>query len=99
MTTTIPPETIQAHVDVLRDWARANGLDPRDVPLDHPIRVEEGEGGTVIRYRAYVRTEHGCLTRSSDDPSHARTEARTTPCAVPLPPLEGLLPGGEEQHA
>lgn len=86
MTLTIPPEVIEAHRPVLADWVQANGIDPRTVPLHHPIRVQEGEGGAVI-FRAFVLDEHGSLKVNPDQPDEIMAVERTMPCTVPPPDL------------
>lgn len=88
------PYVIRRHREQLAKWVTANGIEPNDVPDHHPLRVEEGTDGPVIRYRAYVRSEQG---RVQSDPIHsgeALTEERTAPCTVPPPDL-GASQAGE----
>lgn len=85
---TFSPYLIRRHREQLAKWMKANGLDPSDIPDDYPLRVEEGEGGTVIRYRAYVRTEDGSAQPDPDHSDEVLTEDRTVPCTVPAPDLD-----------
>lgn len=68
-------------------WLRANGIDPCDVPTDTTLTVETTDTGTVIRYDAYLRDEHGrkYLADPHDDTKGAAREQRTTPLTVPPP--------------
>ncbi|GFH34304.1 hypothetical protein SCWH03_05180 [Streptomyces pacificus] len=95
---TIPPEVIPLHLPELRAWVEANGLDPHDLPMCHPIRVEEGEGGAVIRYRAFVRDADGRKQVDPGNPDEVWTEERTVPCAVPPPRLGGSATSAPEQR-
>lgn len=45
-------------LDYVSDWLRANGVDPRDVPLGATPAV----GGGSLRIRTYVRNEAGNIT-------------------------------------
>lgn len=91
-----PPGAFDAHRQALCDWLTANGLDPNDIPDHLPLRVEEGEGGMVIRYRAFVRTEEDVQQADSIYSDEVVTVERTHPCTVPPPGL-GLPRPGEEQ--
>lgn len=102
MNTALTPDNLSTHRVQLASWIRANGIDPRQVPLAHPLRVGEGvgEGCGVIRYRAYVRTSDGHLEQDDQDPSGARTEQRSALCTVPLPTLTPNPSASEHgQHA
>lgn len=86
--TTISPRGLSAHREQLAAWLKANGIDPRQVPLTHPLRVEEGGGGGrhgVIHYRVFSLTPDG--RRQLDDKHVVLSEPRTAPCTVPLPAL------------
>lgn len=84
---TFSPYLIRRHRRQLCDWVQANGIDPDHIPDHHPIRVEEGKGGPVIHYRAYILTDDGAKQLDPDRPDEALTEDRTTPCTVPPPDL------------
>ncbi|MER5559672.1 hypothetical protein ABT071_13810 [Streptomyces sp. NPDC002506] len=47
-------------------WLTANGIDPRDVPLDSELTTDTGPDGTrTIRYTTYVRdTQTGYIVAS-----------------------------------
>ncbi|WP_307621697.1 hypothetical protein [Streptomyces sp. V3I7] len=64
----------------MADWLRANGIDPRDVPIEGPIAIEHGR----IRYAALLHDEAG---RRYQDPStgHAAREVRSAPLVVEPP--------------
>lgn len=81
------PHLIRRHRARLCEWAKANGLDPDTIPDTHPIRVEDGEDGTVIRYRAFVLTDDRHKQVDPTDPNEVLTEERTAPCTVPPPNL------------
>ncbi|MFC5802793.1 hypothetical protein [Streptomyces formicae] len=84
---TFSPYLIRRHRAQLCTWAEANGLDPDAIPDTHPIRVEEGESGTVIRYRAFVLTDSGHTQPDPSDTTEVLTEECTAPCTVPPPDL------------
>ena len=86
-TITIPPAVLSAHRVELALWLRANGITPGDVPLHHPIRVEEGDQHTVIHYRTFVLTADGHRQLDPDNPDQAWTEPHAAPCTTPLPDL------------
>lgn len=97
---TFSPYLIRRHREQLAEWVQANELDPADIPDHLPLRVEEGKGGPVIRYHAYVRDDDG---HTQVDPIHSDdvvTTERTAPCTVPPPDLGGATrpeaePSGE----
>jgi hypothetical protein len=84
---TFSPYLIRRHREELNGWLEANGLNAGVIPDHHPIRVEQEQDGTVIRYQAYVLDGDGepQLDRASSD--DALTEERTAPCTVPPPSL------------
>lgn len=84
---TFSPYLIRRHRQQLSDWVQANGLDPDHITVHHPIRVEEGKGGPVIHYRAYILADDGAKQSDPDQPDRALTESRTAPCTVPPPDL------------
>ncbi|MGA4864117.1 hypothetical protein ACPB9J_15870 [Streptomyces lavendulocolor] len=84
---TFSPYIIRRHREELSSWVQANGLNADVIPLDHPIQVEEGEGGPVIRYRAYLLDDDGRAQSDRFESGELLTEERTTPCTVPPPDL------------
>lgn len=99
-TITLPPGVLSTHREQLAAWLEANGIDSRQVPLTHPIRVEEGEGEGhgVVHYRVFALTPDG--RRQLDGKHVVRSEPRAAPCTVPLPTLPPPLaaPHGD-RHA
>jgi hypothetical protein len=85
---TFSPYFIRRHHAQLSEWAQANGLDPADIPHTHPIRVEEGDDGPVIRFHVVVRDGSGEVQSDSVEAGDLVTTERTVPCAVPPPDLD-----------
>lgn len=89
---TFSPYLIRRHRSRLAEWVKANGLNPNDIPLTHPIRVEDGDDGPVIRYVAYARTEEDVQQADSIHSDEVPTVERTAPCTVPPPDLGAPAP-------
>lgn len=94
---TFSPYIIRRYREELSAWAQANGLNSDVIPDDHPIRVEEGEGGSVIHYRAYVLDEDGGAQPDRIELGELLTEERTAPCTVPPPSLGRSMPDPEAE--
>jgi hypothetical protein len=82
---TFSPYTIRRHHEQLAEWVAANGLDPYEVSGHHPIRVEQGDDGPVIRHHAFVRSTDGKI--QTGDTNEVLATERTAPCTVPPPDL------------
>lgn len=67
-------------VEAIQTWARENGINPDDVPVDADMTIEDTPDGRVIRYVANLRNEEG---RVRADPFHPGSELREQR-AVPL---------------
>lgn len=82
----VPAETPFGPIAAVADWLSANGIDPRDVPIEGPITIEPNpEGhGQCIRYAALLHDEHG---RRYQDPAtgDAAREERTAPLKAEPP--------------
>ncbi|MEV3857760.1 hypothetical protein AB0J38_25970 [Streptomyces sp. NPDC050095] len=71
--------------EAVREWARANGIDPNGVPRDADMTIEDTVDGRVIRYTTYVRGDGG---RTLVDPARsgeALQEQRVVPLVVKPP--------------
>jgi hypothetical protein len=73
-------ETPYGPVDAVADWLRANDIDPRDVPVEGPIAIDQGH----IRYTVLLRNEDGHLYRDPVTDDAAREE-RTAALKVEPP--------------
>lgn len=88
----------QGRAPEISAWVAANGIEPDDVSTDHDLIVEDGPGGRVIRYRAYLRALDGWRYvdgRTGD----AAMEERTVPLTVEPPdvwPVYALTDRGEQ---
>lgn len=71
----------------LKQWLRANGIDPADVPLHDEITIEllTFGGDRAIHHTAYLRNADGkkYLDEATDD---AAQEARIVPLTTDPPP-------------
>jgi hypothetical protein len=71
----------------LRNWLRANGIDPDDVPISEDIAIEPLTlgGDRAIRFTAYLRNADRCkyLDEATGD---AAREERIVPLVVDPPP-------------
>ncbi|MDQ1037274.1 hypothetical protein QFZ75_003690 [Streptomyces sp. V3I8] len=85
---TWPVVACSGRLPELRDWLRANGVDPSDVPVHEDITVEpltlDGTG-RVIRFTAYLRNAAGRLYLDEATGDAAREE-RIVPLVVDPPP-------------
>jgi hypothetical protein len=50
---------VEGRAEAVREWVRANGIDPNEVSVDHHVTVEYQPDGTVIRYTVFARNELG----------------------------------------
>ncbi|MGW7359458.1 hypothetical protein ACWGI0_23200 [Streptomyces sp. NPDC054802] len=97
-TITLPPGVLSAHREQLAAWIKANGIDPAEVPLTHPLRGEAGEGqARATHHRGFIRTPDG-RTQFAEGGTVVRTEQRTAPCTVPLPTLPPPLAAPHGEH-
>ncbi|WP_200302225.1 hypothetical protein [Streptomyces adelaidensis] len=71
----------------LRDWLRANGIDPGDVPVHEDITIEPLTlgGDRAIRFTAHLRNADGCKYLD-EATGEAAQEERTVPLVVEPPP-------------
>lgn len=71
----------------LRQWLRANGIDPADVPVGEEITIEPLTlgGDRAIHYTAYLRNAEGRFYRDEDTEGPAQ-ESLTVPLTVAPPP-------------
>lgn len=73
------------------DWARANGLDPKEVEAcngDVILTVEEIDGQKMIRYQKFVRNEAGnveIVFGTVAEGDTLRTVEQLAPLVVPMP--------------
>lgn len=72
------PETwVDFHEDprkpAMLTWLNANGINPSDVPLDHPVTID----GKYIHHTAYTRHDNGDIRTTPD--GQAITEHRAVP--------------------
>ncbi|SMF86691.1 hypothetical protein [Streptomyces sp. Amel2xC10] len=76
-------------------WLLAHDINPKDVPLDSEIVIEDSAFGPVIRYTAYLRTEDGNLFVDPAAPGFAASEDRTAILRI-APDQEWLTTTGGE---
>ncbi|MGY5048272.1 hypothetical protein ACWDE0_21970 [Streptomyces sp. 900105755] len=74
---------VEGRADAIRDWLRANSIDPDRVSADHDVVVEDRPDGPVIRYTEILRNENGrpYPTASGD----VAAEERSAPLVVEPP--------------
>lgn len=73
--------------DELRQWLRANAIDPGDVSVNEDITIEPLTlgGDRAIRYTALLRNAEGFKYRD-EDTGEAAQEERIVPLVVDPPP-------------
>ncbi|WP_416976673.1 hypothetical protein [Streptomyces sp. T028] len=76
-------------------WLRLNGIEPRDVPLDSEMVIEDSAFGMVIRYTAYLYDDEGRKYVDPDAPEFAASEDRTAVLRVAPEPQWLTATGGE----
>ncbi|KAB1146817.1 hypothetical protein F7R91_14665 [Streptomyces luteolifulvus] len=84
---TFSPYLMRRHTEQLAGWLHANGVDPDDVAIDHPISVVDG----VIHYHAADLDRSGESTDDSEV-DEAITVERTARCVEPAPDLSQAGP-------
>lgn len=76
----------------IKAWLRMNGIEPRYVPVDSSVTLDENENGDwKIFFEQYRRSDEGNILVDPKNPYEAFVEL----CAVPLeidPPQEWLIP-------
>lgn len=77
-------------------WLRLNGIEPRDVPLDSEMVIEDSAYGRVIRYTAYLHDDQGRKYVDPEDPDFAASEDRTAVLRV-APKPQWLTALGDER--
>lgn len=77
--------TAQGRVDAIREWVRANGIDPNAVPTDKDMTIEDSPDGRIIRYTAYVLTDDGHKQVAQQPDGRALLEERTALLVVEPP--------------
>ncbi|HEY6116454.1 MAG TPA: hypothetical protein VI172_10885 [Candidatus Dormibacteraeota bacterium] len=80
----------------VQGWLHLNGIDPRDVPLDSEMVIEDSAFGMVIRYTAYLYDADGHRYVDPDAPDFAASQDRTAVLRV-APPAEWLTTQGGER--
>lgn len=76
-------------------WAKANGLEPRDIPDYEPVVITVDHGNVVINYRTYERGQDGRPQEDPARPGCPLTVGRTAPLVWPL--SLGLKPAARHQ--
>lgn len=69
----------------LRDWVRANGLNPNEIPINADMTIEDTPDGRVIRYTAYTLSSSGAKLADPVRSGEALTEERAVPLVVEPP--------------
>jgi hypothetical protein len=85
---TITPEDMARHRDALCEWAKANGIEPRDVAARPGVTIEQTGQRKVIVYREFQRAADGSIQAHPDRPGEALTVRRAARLRVPLPTLD-----------
>lgn len=70
--------------DALCDWLTANGIEPRDVPIDGDLTIVDTDTGRAIRVEVELRGENGQVLLDERQHQAAR-EIRTVPLLVEPP--------------
>jgi len=80
----------------VQGWLRLNGINPRDVPRDSEMVIEDSAFGMVIRYTAYLYDEQGRKYVDPEDPQFAASQDRTAVLRVAPQPQWLTSTGGEQ---
>ncbi|MFF0139723.1 hypothetical protein ACFYRN_25125 [Streptomyces sp. NPDC005227] len=80
-------------LQLVQQWFRSNGIEPRDVPVHSEVVIEDSAFGLVIRYEAYLSNAQGCKYVDPEHPDQAAMAARTA-VLLAAPPAAWLT-GGE----
>lgn len=80
-------------LQLVQQWFRSNGIEPKDVPMHSEMVIEDSAFGLLIRYEAYLTNEDGRKYVDRDHPDQAAMAARTAVLLV-APPNDWLT-GGE----
>jgi hypothetical protein len=84
----ITAEDMARHRTALCEWAKANGIEPRDVAATPGVTIEQAGQRQVIVYREFQRAASGSILADPDHPGQPLTVRRATRLQVPLPPLD-----------
>lgn len=79
----------------VQGWLRLNGINPRDVPLDSEMVIEDSAFGMVIRYTAYLYDADGHRYVDPEAPDFAASQDRTAMLRVAPQPQWLTGKGGE----
>lgn len=77
--------TAQGRTDAIREWVRANGIDPNVVPVHEDMTIEDTPDGRIIRFHAYRLAEDGSKQITQQPDGGALVEERTVPLVVEPP--------------
>lgn len=79
---------------VVKSWLRANGIEPRDIPVPSEMVIEDSAFGMVIRYEAYCRNAEG---RIYVDPDRGAARQNQTALLQLAPPADWLTRTGGQR--
>lgn len=88
--------TAEGRAEAVREWVRANNIDPNVVAVDRDLTVEDTPAGRIVRYTAFVFTRNGRVQFDPANPNRALMHERTVPLVV-VPPADWpvyAVPGG-----
>ncbi|OKI22216.1 hypothetical protein [Streptomyces sp. CB03911] len=83
LATITPEHTDRYHLTLVR-WIEANGIDPKVVPIDQPITIEQVGDRTVICYREIQLSSEGRHLIDPDNDCQVLTVRRSRDERVPL---------------
>ncbi|MEU5664748.1 hypothetical protein [Streptomyces longwoodensis] len=84
---TITQADIERHREALCEWARANGIEPRDIAAAPGLTVEQVGERTVIVYWEFQRSAGGAVLVDPKRPGEPLWVRRAARLRVPLPAL------------
>ncbi|WP_225080468.1 MULTISPECIES: hypothetical protein [unclassified Streptomyces] len=70
----------------VQTWLRANGIDPKQVPVYSELVITDSAFGMVIRYEVHRTTPNGRLFPDPHHPDRLATQGRTALLRLPPPP-------------
>lgn len=76
-------------------WLRLHSIDPKAVPIDSDLLIEDSAYGPVIRYTAYLRNADGRCYVDPGNPDRAAQEQRTALLRALPDPAWPTTPDGD----
>lgn len=98
--TTITAADIERHREQLCQWAKANGLDPKDIASGPGLTIERTGKRLVIVWRQFQDDDQGRRMADPADPQQAWTVRKASGLTSPLADhgLGEIHFGNEDRH-